>query len=171
MPYNLHPIFVHFPIALLFIYSIIKILPLRTWAPRASWRDIERALLIFGVLGAFAALMTGEVAEHLVRPQRDLVEAHSTFAATATWLYVLLLVGEIAGFLNVRLNPEKYKAVLKISNFLERIICYPIVSRIIVIIALTAIFITGLLGGVMVYGLKADPMAGFVLNMLGITYK
>src|SRR5574343_1787155 len=99
MTYNIHPIFVHVPIAFLVIYSIIKVLPLQRWFPSVAWKHIERALLFFGVLGAFVALSTGEVAEHLSRPNRDLVETHSLFAATATWMYVLLLIGEALSML------------------------------------------------------------------------
>ena len=56
MTYNIHPLFVHFPIAFLFIYSLIKIVPVKKWLPKVSWKDIERVLLVVGVLGAFAAL-------------------------------------------------------------------------------------------------------------------
>ncbi len=56
---------VHFPVALLLFYSIIKILPWSKWFPNVSWKHIERALLLAGVLGAFVSLSTGEVAEHL----------------------------------------------------------------------------------------------------------
>ena len=91
MTYNIHPIIVHFPIALLFLYSIIKILPLNKWLPKVAWRDIERVLLVFGVLGAFVALATGQIARHLIQPNRDLIHAHSNFASISTWLYGLLL--------------------------------------------------------------------------------
>jgi hypothetical protein len=35
---------------------------------------------------------------------------------------------------------------------------------------LLAISLTGLLGGVLVYGTSADPIAGLVLKLLGINY-
>ncbi|MES2215891.1 MAG: DUF2231 domain-containing protein [Patescibacteria group bacterium] len=170
MTYNLHPIFVHFPIALLVLYSVVKILPLKTWFPKVSWRHIERALLFFGVLGAFAALATGETAEHLIRPNHQLVEAHSTFAAAATWLYVALLLGELAAFINARMYLNKYQFVSKLSLFVEKVICNPIFSRIVALAALVTLSIAGLLGGVMAFGVTADPMSSIVLQWLGITY-
>ena len=100
--YNIHPLLVHFPIALLFLYSVIKILPFKRWFPKIAWRDIERVLLLVGVLGAFAALATGDTAEHLVHPNRQLVDAHSTFGAVATWIYGALLVGEFAAVINAQ---------------------------------------------------------------------
>lgn len=162
MSYNIHPIFVHFPIAMLFLYSIIKVLPFKKWFPAVAWRQIERALLVVGVLGAFAALATGDTAEHLLqpRPNRQLVEMHSTFGALATWIYGALLLGEIA-------------AMSKIKNsfvlFVERVLCNPFFSGVLAALGFIAIAITGMLGGVIAYGLTADPIAPILLKLLGIS--
>ena len=94
MTYNIHPLFVHFPIALLFVYSIIKILPLQKWLPNVAWKHIERVLLLVGVLGAFAALSTGEIAEHLTRPNHDLVETHQRAGSGATGAQLRDQVGQ-----------------------------------------------------------------------------
>ena len=164
MNYNLHPIFVHFPVALLFLYSIIKILPFKKWFPRVAWRDIERILLFVGVLGAFAALATGSIAEHLVHPDRQLVNAHSTFAEIATWLYGALLVGEIAAIINKKQYKytKGWQFISSVLYFLERIFCNPVLSGIIALVTLIAISIAGLLGGAVVYGTTADPFDAFV---------
>jgi uncharacterized membrane protein len=171
MSYNIHPIFVHFPVALLFVYSIIKILPFNKWFPKVSWIDIERALLLVGTLGAFAALATGDTAEHLTQPNRDLVEAHSTFAAIATWLYVSLLIGQISSFIadKVNLMAKIGNGGRKIVFLLKKIFGYGLFSKIIAFVALVAIMVTGLLGGVMVYGVTADPIAPMILSLLGIS--
>lgn len=171
MTYNIHPLLVHFPIALLFLYSVIKILPLQKWFPRVAWRDIERVLLLFGVLGAFAALATGDTAEHLVHPNRVLVDAHSTFATVATVIYCALLVGEVAAVFNTykdRLS-SSWAWLLTISGFIEKIICNKVVACILALAGFVAISITGMLGGVIAYGLTADPVAPLILNVLGIT--
>ncbi len=163
MSYNLHPIFVHFPIAMLLVYSVIKILPLKKWFPKFAWRDIERVLLMVGVIGAFAALATGDTAVHLVHPNRQLVEAHENFADIATWLYGALLLGEVAAFINERLSGRN-----KIFQFIERILCNRTFSFVLALLALVAITLTGLLGGIIVYGKTADPFAQIILNWLGI---
>lgn len=171
MTYNIHPIFVHFPIALLCVYSLIKILPFQKWFPGVAWKHIERALLVFGVLGAFASLSTGEVAEELTRPNRDLVEAHALFANVATWMYGLLSAGEVLtvsmAWIITKVRSQMIQNVLV---FLRDLLTHPIFSITLAVLGLVAISITGLLGGVMVYGTSADPAAGFVLRVLGITY-
>jgi len=172
MTYNIHPILVHFPIALLFIYSVIKILPFKKWMPKISWTEIERALLVFGVLGAFAALATGDTAEHLFRPDRALVEMHSTFASIATWLYGALLLGEIitvftTSYTDIYLK-IKSELVKNILVKLQNLLCHKNFAKVIAFFGFIAITVTGLLGGVMVYGASADPLANIVLKILGI---
>jgi uncharacterized membrane protein len=170
MTYNIHPLFVHFPIALLFLYSIIKVLPFKKWFPKVAWRDIERVLLLVGVLGAFAALATGDTAEHLVHPNRALVDAHSNFAAISTFIYGALLVGEIAAVINAKkfIYRKGWQWISVILHFVETVLCNPIFSGILAALGFIAISVTGLLGGTIAYGLTADPIAPFILKVLGI---
>ncbi len=169
LTYNIHPLFVHFPIALLFLYSISKVLPLKKWFPNGAWKHIKRALLFFGVLGAFVALATGDTAEQLFRPNRALVEMHSTFAGIATWIYALLLLGEIAQVIRAEYGTKiQSKTILQLCAFFEKVFCEKTFSKILAVAGFIAIAVTGILGGVMVYGLSADPFAGFVLKILGL---
>jgi len=152
MTYNIHPIFVHFPVALLFLYSVIKILPLRKFFPKVFWKHIERVLLVAGLLGACAAIYTGTIAKTLVQPDRELVRAHITFALSSTAVYSLLLFFEIIAVLR-----PKY---LDLTNGK--------ISKLLALAGIICISVTGMLGGVMVYGLSADPLAGPLLKLLGI---
>jgi hypothetical protein len=170
MTYDIHPIVVHFPIALLFLYSVIKILPLDKWLPRVSWRDIERFLLFIGVIGAFIARTTGEMIGGDAPSGNKLLEMHELFASITLWLYGILLVGEIFAIFNGSFIAKLNIAPLsKIGNLIEKIICNKYLSILIAILALVSITVTGMLGGVMVHGLSADPFAPMVLNMLGIS--
>lgn len=171
--YNIHPIFVHFPIALLFLYSVIKIIPFQKWFPQVSWRHIERALLVLGVLGAFAALATGDLAEELTHPDRRILDAHAFFAGLSTWIYGILLTAEIFVVLSsfFDTNPALQKVPLWIRSIVIRageFITRRYISGALAFLGLIALSITGLLGGVMVYGLTADPVAGIVLKILGL---
>lgn len=169
MTYNIHPILVHFPIALLFLYSIIKILPCKKWLPNVEWTHLERAFLVVGVIGAFLALSSGESAQHLTHPNRQLVNMHANFAGLATFLYGALLVGEFLYVANPIMLPKiSLLYINKILITIENILCNNTFSKFIAFIALIAISITGILGGVMVYGVSADPVAGTVLKILGI---
>lgn len=169
MNYNIHPIFVHFPIALLCVYSLIKILPLKRWVPSIAWKDVERIFLLLGVLGAFLGLATGETAEQLTRPNHQLVEMHSTFASLSTWLYGLLLAGEILDigipWISTKVQFPKFFALL---TPIKNILMNPFVAITMAIVGLIAISITGMLGGIITYGVAADPIAPLLVKVLGI---
>lgn len=174
MTYNIHPIFVHFPIAFLILYSFIKIVPLYKWFPKIAWGQVRLVLLLAGVIGAFVANSTGEIAEHLVNPNNQLVEMHATFASISTWVFGLLLVGELLAVLNLKIIPQISAkiGVPKLALFLlfiQKILNNNGISIVLTLAGLVAISITGLLGGVMVYGVTADPVAPFILQILGIS--
>lgn len=170
MTYNIHPIFVHFPIALLFLYSLVKIFPFQKWFPKVSWKHIEILLLVVGVLGALVSISTGETAKHLIHPNRQLVGMHSSFAVISTWLYGLLLLGEILSYLSIsvipKLNLPKTTAFLM---YIQKILTHPVFSKFLAFLGFVAISVTGLLGGAMVYNVSADPFTGVVLRLLGIS--
>jgi uncharacterized membrane protein len=169
MNYNIHPILVHFPVGFLIIYSLIKILPLSSWFPRISWKHIEVVLLVVGFGGALAADSSGELAEHLAKPNGALVEMHSLFAATSTWIYGILLGGEVSPYVRTKIIDRiRLTPVSKLLTLFETIVLYKGVSFLLALLGLIAISVTGLLGGVMVYGVTADPIAPMVLKILGI---
>ncbi len=170
MQYDIHPLVVHFPIALLFLYSIIKIVPVSNFIKSVSWKEIERFLLFLGLLGAFVARATGELADKLNRPNHDLVEMHEFFAGLVVLFYGILIAGEILSIINdkliSRLNLPQWINFFKLT---EKIITNNLIVKILAILGLVAVSITGMLGGVMVYGITADPLAPYVLSLLGIT--
>jgi len=168
--YNIHPILVHFPIAFLFVYSIVKILPLEKWFPAVAWKQIERVLLVVGVLGALAAFATGDTAQRLFHPNRQLVNAHSNFAGASIFIYGILLAGEVLAVFNQKYLSRLHAPawIVKILEFIEKILCNKVLTVILAILGFVAIVTTGLLGGAMVYGASADPLAVIVLKILGI---
>jgi hypothetical protein len=152
----------------LFLYSIIKIIPFYKWFPKIAWRDIERVLLVVGVIGAFVANSTGEIAEQIARPDHNLVEMHALFASMSTWFYGLLLLGELVAFINpfvLKWNLPKTSGLL---TFIQNILINKTISITLAILGFIAISVTGLLGGVMVFGTTADPIADVVLQILGL---
>lgn len=169
MTYNIHPILVHFPIAFLVLYSFIKIIPFNKYFPNVAWKQIERVLLLAGVLGALVANATGEIAEELVRPDHDIAEMHEFFASITIWMYGLLLLGEVLSmFMSTIILKIKSTQFIKFLTFIQNVLTNKTISIILAMCGFFAITITGMLGGVMVYGLSADPLAPIVLKLLGL---
>jgi uncharacterized membrane protein len=90
---ELHPIIVHFPIALLLTSVAMDFVAtgLRRW----NIADVGTWLLIFGVIGALAAGLTGSLSEH--RAARganigNLLELHQRFGFATGFTFALLLL-------------------------------------------------------------------------------
>jgi len=169
MNYNLHPIFVHFPIAFFLLYSLLRLLPWPKRLPTVDWRIPRIVMLIVGLLGAWLANITGEVAQHLTKPNHALVEMHETFAGASVNIYVILLIAEVLIFIKPEwLDTQYLKFIKPLIIFLQKLFAGPYLFWLLALVGAILIAITGLLGGVMVYGTAADPLAAPVMKLLGL---
>jgi uncharacterized membrane protein len=168
--YNIHPIVVHFPIAMLMIYFAIEIIPVHKIFKKVNWQPISDVLLIVGVLGALAAMGTGDAAEHsaMAAGKWQLVEMHATFAALTTGIGLVLVGDRLIDMLAIYIT--------RYVNFLNSILKYilPIVRNrvvhiVLVIVGIFSLVMTGILGGAIVYGATADPLVPIVFKLLGLS--
>ncbi len=95
---NLHPLFVHFPIALFLLVPLIDLISI---IRREGWYHRASLLVLFlGVLSAAAAATTGLMAADTVpHPSdvvRSLLETHETFALTTLGVAVAILLWRLA---------------------------------------------------------------------------
>jgi hypothetical protein len=162
---NIHPIFVHFPIALLLVWSLLQFKKLEVWLPKISWKSVRDILLVVGFAGALAALLTGDIASEIVG-ETALIETHSTFAIITTVLYGLFVV---------ELMIKLVRPVWKMPALLEKFTALYIKSieaswlrALLVIAAILGLIVTGLLGGAIVFGTSADPLSGPILRLFGL---
>lgn len=155
---NLHPILVHFPIALLTFYALFELVRVQKLLKEPAWFYVKAAFVIVGSLSSVATLLSGLA----IKPQfqGSLSIAHQVDVHSAFAFYASLLFGLIAFAYLVRL--VKWKACVAFSDFMLK-------SRIIVplaLIGLVLITITGALGGSIVYGPDIDPFVKFVYQTL-----
>lgn len=154
---NIHPFFVHFPIALLVVYAILEIIPLNKRYPSIQWTHIKAAFLFFGVVGAYFSVVAGEIAEKLIQDEvlKEVVETHAFFATTATFIFSLLAISYLARLRNMT------GVISRVTNFiLQRKI-----SFFLALVGLITILITGGLGASIVYGPDADPFVSFIYRL------
>lgn len=169
---NIHPIFVHFPIALLTVYAFMEIIRIKKLQDLPYYFYIKASFLCIGTLSSFLALNTGEMAEHAIGAQGDkLIEMHSAFASVSVWIFVILSLV----YINVWISKTEYNAKLLSSKFgkiwaikskiASKIFTSPLVV-ILAVIGLITITITGALGGAIVYGPDVDPIVKFIYRLV-----
>lgn len=168
---DIHPIFVHFPIALLTIYAIAELIRFRKLINTIYWFYVKAILVIVGTLSAFLALNTGEGAEDSVsRSLRPLVEMHSSFASVSTWIFGIIAIIYLISWINKSEFNQRIQ-VSSIGNQWNKVVV--IVNRILnssfiillALIGLVLITITGGLGGAIVYGPDIDPIVNFIYHL------
>ncbi len=135
---HLHPMLVHFPIALLFLYVLIETgsVALR----RPAWRATSYILLLFGVIGGIAAIGAGWLAEEAAEKSgvpEALIETHEQLGIATLVLFGGLLVWRT---LRRRAEPGRATAVATIA---------------IGVLGLVGLSATGYYGGQLVYDFGA----------------
>lgn len=132
---HLHPMIVHFPIALLIVGFLFDIAGSIT--KRESFTQTAFYLIILGALGVIAAFITGDQAGSGITEEgalKQALENHEEAATLTIWIVSIAAAFRIALVLL-----KKFKGVLKM------------VSLALFLIAVLAIARTGYYGGELVY--------------------
>lgn len=96
MDHPLHPILVHFPIALLFTSVLFDVIANRL--KKDSFREGAFWLLILGLAGGVAATIAGSWAEEAAEKAgiaESLMETHETLAFVTLGIFGVLLLGRV----------------------------------------------------------------------------
>ena len=168
IPMNLHVILVHFPIALLTVYAVAELIRFRKITTLPYWFYLKAVLAIIGALAAWAAAVAGSAIEDQFRgPLHRLVEVHSEFAFVSILIFSLIAILYVLAWLKrdnasmaQKLPPGLMRAAEMILNGWMIVV--------LALVGLTAITVTGALGGAIAFGPQVDPIANFVYNLLGL---
>ena len=168
---DLHPLFVHFPIALLTLYSALEVV--RRFTKASYWMPLRAVLVVVGTLAAFVTLSTGEGAEELFKENefRDVLELHSLLATVTTWLYAILAISYLLLWMArhtsfLQLLP---KALERPAALLLRIASFIVDTPIAIVLAILGflgLLLVGSLGAILVYGPAFDPVTSLVYKVL-----
>jgi uncharacterized membrane protein len=130
---HLHPMLVHFPIALLIISVLFD--AAGVVFKRDSLRESALWLLGLGLLGGVGAVLSGDMAEEVAEKAgiaEALLERHETWALVTMWIFGVLFVG--------RLFLRNHFTTLTLAIYL-----------VIASIGIGTLTVTGYLGGDLVY--------------------
>lgn len=145
MDFPLHPVLVHFPIALLFVSVLFDLLSTRLSSE--SFREGALWLLGLGLTGGIAAALAGGMAEDAAEKAgiaESLIERHEALAQATLVIMAVLLLSRL--LLRNRFSPQTFTAYLVVAA-----------------IGLLTLIATGHTGGDLVYkhgaGVTTAPQA------------
>lgn len=163
---NIHPIFVHFPIALLTIYSVLELIRFNKILNLPYWFYVKAIFVIFGSLGAVAAFITGRMSAQGIPVTSELfriVEMHERFAIATNIIFGILALSYLVLWLNKE-NISRFfinkPRLAKIWTIKLNIAKFVVETKLVILLALAGLIcitITGGIGGAMVFGPDADP--------------
>ena len=162
---NIHPIFVHFPIAFFTLYCIAELLRFSFITRQVYWFYIKASFVIVGsIAGLVLTIPTGILARviNVVGRSEQNIIVHEVFAIGTVVFFTFIALCYIV------LWWEK-AGLSKISSFKLKVAHSVIDTRTILflaIIGLMLVGITGALGGALVYGNNNDPFATFLTSIL-----
>jgi len=112
---SLHPVFIHFPIAIFLLYILFEFLGLF----RENYSKTAFILLLLGlVFGIFAVLTGNQAAEVLLKTlqigknvPKELIEEHENYATLTLWFYFALAALRIYFVVNHKFN-KKMKIII-----------------------------------------------------------
>jgi uncharacterized membrane protein len=177
---NLHPIFVHFPIALLTLYTLCELLRFKKIKEHPAWFYLKAVLVICGTAGATVALFTGSEAKKAVLTgiinaqvanPRMVINLHETWAKGASLIYLLLAAAYAVAWLNkfkvIDYLPGKaLKEIWQIGTQIQKLLIETNLVIVLSVAGLIAITIAGALGGSIIYGPNTDPVVQFIYRFI-----
>lgn len=165
MGFNVHPVFVHFPIAFLTLYAIVELLPFTYIRKSHTIRAVKLSFLFIGEIGTVVAGLTGKLASQDAAHNPSVkyprvIETHSTFAELTFILFGIITLLYLA-----QLITQYYKNILILPILGLASEKYYLIAPL-ALVSLTMVTITGALGGIIVYGPTMDPITQFVYQLL-----
>lgn len=158
---NLHPIIVHFPIALLTVYAGLELLKSSFIEKLEYLFYIKGFMVIIGAIGSTFAIASG-LYTYGGLPNDPISIAHSWWAYTTAFLFgTLAFVYAVEWYYRERKNKNMNGVFKTVHKFLYR----PDVLFMMALAGIISVTVTGALGGLMVHGPENDPMTKLLFEV------
>ncbi len=155
---NIHPILVHFPIALSILYAVLELIPFRKL--RDNLFTTKAILVILGTISIFASKQAGEVAALAYQDPAILkiINLHELFAKLSLIIFSLIFIFYLVQ-LSQKVKPKLFKS--KTGKLCHLISSNPFILITLAVLGLISVSLTGAFGGMIVWGPQNDPFTTF----------
>lgn len=165
---DVHPILVHFPIALLTCYALAEIFLTHVERWQSFVTPSKISFLLLGTLASWGAFLSGDIVAEAIG-ETPLIETHAFFAGTTIWIFTILSATYTLRLAHPFLQKKATKTpllrpLLKL-DVLTHLILRPWFLTLFCLAGLIAITITGALGGAIVYGPEIDPIVSLIYHL------
>ena len=170
---NIHPIIIHFPIALLITYAVFELIRFRKVAGQPYWFYIKSLLVIFGTLGGYAALLTGDTARRLITDTslRPLIRAHESWGQISVIIFSVLAAGYLVAWIK-RSGSTFLQKIPPIKQLWPLIVWFQVLITetplvwLLAAAGIVSLTVTGALGGSIIYGHTGDPFTDWIYHLI-----
>jgi len=163
---NIHPLLVHFPIALLSVYAVFECLRFKKLLELREWFYIKATFLFLGGLGALAAAKAGDFGKSLFPAEMNIIHVHENFAKLTIIIFGLLALIYLGIFIdNVwgeRIRRSSFGSAWEAMIAVDKKVFIGPVLVPGAAIGLLSLIVTGTLGASIVYGVTNDPVTQLV---------
>lgn len=160
--FDIHPILVHFPIALLSVYALMEILRFQFLTRQQYWFYVKATFAIIGSLMTIPTGIAGKLAE-MQLGKNNIVHVHSTFAEFSAAIF--LSIGALYVIAWARQYVQSKNQLFVTACRIQQFIFEKNIIILLALVGLVLITITGALGGLIVFGPSIDPMSQLLFNL------
>lgn len=170
MDYFIHPIVLHFPIALLVLYGVMEIISTKRMERWVFWFPIKALLVIVGALSGIVTIITGEMAERIFlnADNAEIIAKHAFFAKGSIVIFMALAAAYFVAWFKQSnwkfLRLPILSTIWRVALWLQHLLSETILAKALALVGIIGLMITGALGGSMAFGPSTDPLTSWIYH-------